>query len=67
MCYLGIHSYINQKLVKYLQREQIEKDLLLMLTSEATKILVPALIEWTKESHQISQQFACGATEDFRS
>ena len=28
---------------------------------------VPALIGWTRKSDQLSQQFACGATEDFRS
>ena len=55
MCYLeGLHPYINQKVVKYLQREQIRESL-----------ITHALIEWTQESHQISQQFACGATEDF--
>ena len=26
---------------------------------------MPALIGWTRESHQISLQFACGPTEDF--
>ena len=29
--------------------------------------LVPALIGWTRESHQFSQQFACGATIIFDS
>ena len=43
------------------------------LTSEATRSerkllnLVPTLIRWTRESDQLSQQFACGATEDIRS
>ena len=38
-------------------------------TGEATRserklsYLVAALIKWSRESHQLSQQFACGATE----
>ena len=28
--------------------------------------LVPVLIGWTLKSNQLSQQFACGASEDFR-
>ena len=41
----------------------------LMLTGEARKLsnLVPALIGLTRKSHQLGQQFACGATEDSRS
>ena len=42
-----------------------------MLAGEATRSerkllnLVPTLIEWTRESHQFSQQFACGAADNY--
>ena len=46
---------------------------LITLAGEATRsrrklsIQVPAFIRWTRESHQLIQQIACGAIEDFRS
>ena len=52
------HLYIVLSDTRLLVRRQEESEL---------SNQVPALIGWTLESHQLSQQFACGATEDFRS